>query len=63
MNRSKALWFVMSLLVISSMVLAACAPATPAPTQAPAAQPVETAQRFRSVSLELRSVERPVLAL
>ncbi len=39
MNRSKAIWFVMSMLLVASMVLAACAPATPAPTQAPAAQP------------------------
>ncbi len=40
MNRSKAIWCVMSMLVVASMVLAACAPApTPAPTQPPAAAP------------------------
>jgi peptide/nickel transport system substrate-binding protein len=40
MNRSKAMWFVLSLLVVASMVLSACAPApAPTATQAPAAQP------------------------
>jgi peptide/nickel transport system substrate-binding protein len=40
MKRSKVLWFVVSMLIVTSMVLTACAPApTPAPTQAPAAQP------------------------
>ena len=39
MNRSKAVWFVVSMLLVSSMILTACAPATPAATQAPAAQP------------------------
>jgi len=38
MNRSKAVWLVLSMLVVTSMVLSACAPA-PTPTQAPAAQP------------------------
>jgi peptide/nickel transport system substrate-binding protein len=38
MNRSKAIWFVLSVLVVASMVLSACAP-TPVTTQAPAAQP------------------------
>lgn len=38
MNRSKAIWFVLSVLVVTSMVLAACAPA-PTATVAPAAQP------------------------
>lgn len=42
MNRSKAVWFVVSMLVIASMVLTSCAPApTPAPTQAPAAAPTK----------------------
>ncbi|HTP08760.1 MAG TPA: ABC transporter substrate-binding protein [Anaerolineae bacterium] len=40
MNRSKAVWFVVSMLIVSSMILTACAPApTATPTQAPAAQP------------------------
>jgi peptide/nickel transport system substrate-binding protein len=39
MNRSKAMWFVLSVLVVASMVLSACAPApAPTATQAPAAQ-------------------------
>jgi peptide/nickel transport system substrate-binding protein len=45
MNRSKTMWFVVSMLIISSMILTACAPATPAPTaaptQAPAAAPTK----------------------
>jgi peptide/nickel transport system substrate-binding protein len=51
MNRSKAIWFVLSMLIVASMVLAACAPAptaTPAPaaqpTSAPAAQPTAAPQ-------------------
>ncbi|HSD83083.1 MAG TPA: ABC transporter substrate-binding protein, partial [Anaerolineae bacterium] len=40
MNRSKTIWFVISVLVVASMVLTACGGPTPVPTtQAPAAQP------------------------
>jgi peptide/nickel transport system substrate-binding protein len=44
MNRSKTVWFVLSMLIVASMVLSACAPApTATPTQAPApaAQPTK----------------------
>jgi peptide/nickel transport system substrate-binding protein len=63
MNRSKAVWFVLSVLVVASMLLAACAPApTPTATQAPAAQPTAAPAQPTAAPAEPTKAPEPTQA-